>query len=173
MKKIIVLVALAAFALVGIGCDAYYNGQAEIHKVWAENPRVAKVKLVSADGGAIQNLAGVDIEIPLDAGMRPADLKHPGEIIARPIEAVTPLGLGLIVMDGVKSIAKGNTNNYNSSFNDNQGVQGATGAKVGGVSTISSASAEGASAGGSSGNPGLTESNTSSNGGNSLVSGGN
>jgi hypothetical protein len=81
--------------LVGLsGCAAYYDSINAGNRAMFENPRTARVTLTAVPGKSIENLAGVDIAIPLDAHKVPVVADSPGKQIK---EATSNLVLPAVV----------------------------------------------------------------------------
>lgn len=93
--------------------------------------------------------------------------------IRKGVKDIAPAALVWKGMDTMEAVAsKGGPTNYNNSFNNNSGAQAASGSKMAAGISTANASAEGASAGGGTATPTQSETDSSSNGGNSLLSGG-
>jgi predicted lipoprotein with Yx(FWY)xxD motif len=88
------------------------------------------------------------------------------------VERLAPYGAAIKIADTIASGSKGTNNHYDHSFNDNKGVQGTEGANITGGVIKADVSGEGNTSNPRT-SPNNSPSETSSNGGNSLISGGN
>ena len=89
----LIAVLLLLLALATTGCGKYYDAIEKSNMYYAQNPRVAKIKLEPKDPNkpmVVQN-ASIEAEIPLDAWRKPMEPESPGETIAKPVRAASSL----------------------------------------------------------------------------------